>query len=188
MLRLPFEPESVLDVGANVGHWAKWARGNWPLARLTLIEANPGCMEALEATGEEFYIALVGRKPKRNVKFWSAEPTATGASAYKELTGIYEGVEPVLLEQHTLDDLLYDRSYDFAKLDTQGSELDIIEGSPRIFSGVKAILMEISIKPYNRGAPFGIEVFERMARLGFRLERRIDFCDSIQQGDYLFLR
>ena len=188
MLRLGFVPETVLDIGANVGEWTRAARGQWPDAAFLLIEANPGCKGHLHASGEDYLIALLGAQRKAAVPFYSLDPIATGASVYKELTGLYDKVEPVMLPQTTLDDLLPGRWFDFIKMDTQGSELDIIAGGREMFSKAKAVQMEISLKPYNKGAPIGDEVFRKMGRLGFAMVQQIDFCDSIQQGDYLFLR
>ena len=188
MFNLDFYPRRVLDIGANVGHWTAEARNYWPRADYLLIEANPGCFKSLMMTNEVFITALLGKEAKSDVPFYSLDKTATGASVYRELNSFYDDVEPILLNQVTLDDLLPDETFDLIKLDTQGSELDIIEGGKRIFGSASVVLMEISLKPYNLDAPCGDEVFDRMSELGFKLVERVDFQDSIQQGDYLFLR
>jgi hypothetical protein len=151
-----------------------------------MVEANPGCRNALLDSGEDFAICLLGSEPRPAVPFWTLDGTATGASAYKELTDFYDGVKPIFLKQKTLNDLLGGKRFDFIKMDTQGSELDIINGGWAVVSHCKALQLEISIRPYNRGAPYGKEVFDRLKDLGFVLVDCVNYCDAIDQGDYLF--
>ena len=80
------------------------------------------------------------------------------------------------------------------KLDVQGSELDVLRGWGPSLDKVEAIVMEISVVPYNAGAPLAQQVFTEMKALGFT------FCDVldelrhwgerryVMQFDGLFLR
>ena len=67
-----------------------------------------------------------------------------------------------------LDDLFEDDSvFDLIKIDTQGSELDIIIGGKNLCSHAQGILLEVSLEPYNDSAPLKDEVDIFMKDFGF---------------------
>jgi len=178
--------DSILDIGANIGEWTKHARTLWPDARYHLIEANPSCEAALQATGENYTIQLlgVGYHPKKS--FFSCGPNATGASVYCELTELYYGCEPILLEQCTLDDMSLGQ-FDLIKIDTQGSELDILRGGYETVDKAKAVLLEVTVIPFNQGAPLITEVVQYMIDIGFPRYEVVS-TNSVYQMDLMFLR
>jgi len=177
----------ILDVGANVGQWATDASERWPLASITMVEANPGCEPQLCKLGFPYRIALVGSEEKESVPFYKIGDSDTGASVYRELTDIYKDCRPTTLPQTTLDNLFPDWSFDLIKLDTQGSELDILRGADKLRSRAESILMEVSNSPYNDGAPLASDVIEYMHTIGF-----INWLDCgrnhVNQSDIIFWR
>ena len=178
-------PLTVLDIGANVGEWTEFHRILWPQAHFTLVEANPGCEGFLQ--GEDYRIALLGSEAKDSVPFYTLSETATGASVYRELTGLYEDVEPLWLPQTTLDELFPERAFELLKIDTQGSEMDILRGGERIVQEADCVILEVSYAPYNAGAPLEDEVRDYMAGLGFSCSRLAEY-EWVSQRDFLFKR
>jgi hypothetical protein len=85
-----------------------------------------------------------------------------------------------------------DDVFDFIKIDTQGSELDILRGGENICKKSKAILLEVSILPYNNGAPLYEEVIKFMEDYGYKPVDVIGtnrYPDgTIFQHDILFLK
>ena len=73
----------------------------------------------------------------------------------------------------TLDEFVADQGLsdvDLVKLDTQGSELDIIQGGRRTFAeDVVAATLEVEFKELYKGQPLFRDVDRRMAELGFVL-------------------
>ena len=68
-----------------------------------------------------------------------------------------------------MDDLLNkDSKYDLIKVDTQGSELDVIEGGKEICMKAKAMLLEVSNTEYNKDAPLSEEVINYMKDFKFK--------------------
>ena len=89
-----------------------------------------------------------------------------------------------------LDDLLNkDNKYDLIKVDTQGSELDVIEGGKEICSKAKAMLLEVSYTEYNKDAPLSEEVINYMKDFKFKPAAviGIQMNNGSYQEDILFL-
>jgi len=126
----------------------------------------------------------------------------------KELISRYPCLDVALPERivqvrtTTLDAITEARNWsrvDFVKMDVQGAELDIIQGGQRGFSGVLAVVAEISFSPVYLGQPLfgdisaaltsaGLE-FHRFVHLGgmARTTTRSDQA-QILWGDGLWLR
>jgi Methyltransferase FkbM domain len=80
----------------------------------------------------------------------------TGDSYYKETTKHYDDQGSIRLPCVTLDALVKEHDLplpNFIKLDTQGSELDILAGAESFLSSVDLIYTECPIVKYNHGAP-----------------------------------
>jgi hypothetical protein len=60
-----------------------------------------------------------------------------------------------------------DSEFDLIKIDTQGSELDIISGGRNLCSKAKGILLEVSLTQYNENSPLISEVHEFMHNFGY---------------------
>ena len=57
--------------------------------------------------------------------------------------------------------------YDLIKIDTQGSELDIIEGGINTFNNAKVVITEVSFDNYNEGGCTKDEILKKMSDLKF---------------------
>jgi hypothetical protein len=80
------------------------------------------------------------------------------------------------------------------KIDTQGSELLILEGATDFLTSKqpKYILLECSVIPYNEGAPNFTEVVEHMHKLKYVVKDILDVSynnqSQLMQTDVLFER
>ena len=61
----------------------------------------------------------------------------------------------------------YTATFDLVKLDTQGSEIDILNGGSHMIKNTTAIIVEVSHVEYNENAPLVDEVKEYMESIGF---------------------
>lgn len=149
---------TVYDVGAHKGRWAGQMQQLMPQARFILFEANSGHEQDLITTGFEYYIGVLSKPDVVEVSFFSREDDAgsTGGSIYKEKTPQYHDIEPVHRSARTLASVVAENRLpppDLVKLDTQGSELDVIAGGRELIAQAKYVLMELPVVEYNRGAP-----------------------------------
>lgn len=188
-----FAPYRILDIGANIGQFYKLAQNTYPEAFIFSIEASPECEEYLKELTPNYYIGLLA-KDDSQYNFYSRKdaPTGTGNSIYRELTHFYSDDKLEILEQTgiRLDDLFEeDSEFDLIKIDTQGSELDIITGGMNLCKKAKGILLEVSLTQYNEGAPLYQEVISFMENLGFKPVAILDEARNhgAHQQDILFI-
>ena len=166
-----FEPNSILDIGANVGQFYNEIKYIFPTAYYYLIEGSENCEPALETLNVDYTICLLSDTEKE-VNFYTRkyEPRCTGNSIYRENTSFYDD-DQILIEKKqtkTLSNLLNKQTFDLIKIDVQGSEIDIINGGLDIVKEAKGILMEVSLIEYNQNAPTKEFVYDYMNSLGFK--------------------
>lgn len=170
-----FTPQTILDVGAYHGDWSREVFNLWPQSQFYALEANQDCASFLATlpflTG--YSIALLGDKVRNNVAYYTTPfPITTGNSIYPEQTQFFSNPQVRRLPMTTLDLLLANLhlpNIDFIKIDTQGSELDIIKGGTKTLAQAHFVLLETSVLQYNLGAPSTEAVIAKMSTLGFQI-------------------
>lgn len=196
LIKKHINPASVLDIGANIGNWHNEARLHWLNAYFFLIEGNPACAEQLAMTGASMRIALLSDSEK-DVEFFTRKdaPSCTGSSYYRENTEFYADgkVEPHIMRTQRLDDVVDNQPFNLIKIDVQGAELDVFRGGPNTLASAQAVIIELSVVEYNKGAPLMDETIKFMEEHGFRVAEWLgDIVHPIErhviQRDALFLR
>jgi len=148
-----FNPKKILDIGANACETADIMRKCWPESEILLIEGNNSCESFFKEKNYDYQIKLLG-KENGTVNFYKTKwsPVCSGNSIYKEKNIVYND-DMLLVENlpiYKLDDVVKD-VYDLIKIDTQGSELDIILGGMNTFSKAKVIICEVALIDINIG-------------------------------------
>ena len=191
-------PKDVLDIGAHTGQFYKWAKSAWPYCNVFMIEANPLHQNTLlnltANTKDEYMISALGDK-EREVTFYtrSDKPHTEGNSYYKEANywDIPQLVQEETLTLKKLDDIFdEEKVFDLVKMDTQGSELDILKGGKKLITKATAVILEVAYIEYNLGAPTSDEVIKHMNNIGFEEIMSIGEHyegEEISQKDLLFL-
>jgi len=188
-----FTPYRILDIGANIGQFHKEVSEFFRDSYIFSIEADENCEESLKQLTDNYYIGLLAKDDSEyNYYTRKDAPGATGNSIYKELTHFYSDDKLNIIKKQgiKLDDLFEDESeFDLIKIDTQGSELDIISGGKNLCSKAKGILLEVSLTQYNENAPLYDEVIQFMNNFGFI---KTDILDEARnhgsyQQDILFI-
>jgi FkbM family methyltransferase len=181
--------KSVLDIGANVGNWSSYIKQELPYMEIFCIEANPACEKFLIEKNLNYNIACLSDTNK-NIKFY-IDPTtqvSTGCSYYLENTKYFIDESYIILETKKLDHTI-SNFYEYIKLDTQGSEIDIIKGGKNVISNAKYIHIETSIIEYNKNAPLKEEVFQFLKDLNFKPLYLVEnhYMDgNLIQEDFIF--
>ena len=180
----------VFDIGAHKGDWTKKIKSEIPSVNAFMFEANPIHENDLKSIGCYYHIGILSDSEK-TADFYACG--GTGDSLYQESTNVYQNVIPTKERCHTLDTLIQQEGLpqpDFIKLDTQGSELDILNGASKSLEHAKALLLECPIYPYNAGAPSMKEYIDFLLQRGFYPSRCTEIHDMagvFGQVDIIFL-
>jgi FkbM family methyltransferase len=178
-----FTPQSYLDIGVCKGHAISFILEQLPsLTKIEMIEANELHRPDLEKISKQFNIPFhieVLSDEIKEVTFYldgrGADSTGPGNSYYLEDTSHYLNTPSEVRITNKLDSI-YDDTFifDLIKMDTQGSELDIIKGGKNLISRTKAIILEENEFCYNIGAALHSEIKEYMQSIGFVLAELLD--------------
>jgi FkbM family methyltransferase len=176
---------TIFDIGAHTGSWAREVMKIFPKAKLHAFEATMELADKL--TDLSANIVLLGDTCKEVGFFRNMVGLHTGNSIYLEKT-IYFSPETAIIEQRNmvrLDDYMKEHSLpipDLIKLDTQGSELDILKGAPNLLGVSKYIIIETALHVYNQGSPMIEEVILFMRSYGYDI---IDIVELHKMNGYL---
>jgi len=190
-------PNAILDIGAHTGQFHSWSKRVWPDVGVFMIEANPLHESHLDKlammNGDNYLIAALGDE-EREVTFYtrSDKPHTEGNSYYKEANywDIPQLVQESKIKLKKLDNIFEDEAtFELIKIDTQGSELDILKGGKELVKRALAVVLEVSLIEYNEGAPSAEETINYMNKIGF--EERMSIGEhydgeTIVQKDILF--
>ena len=166
---------TVLDLGANVGAFARWARQKWPLCRVTSFEPHPGA--------REYFV-------RNCLQYTELVPKALSASA-PEPAILHEGTDWGMnslftdLDQRVQDgralkvETMHPRDLppcDVLKIDAEGVERDILEHYPHL-QKVGILLFEWHREKDRRACEFMAE------RVGLRLfvAHQAMACQGVQR-------
>jgi len=195
---MDINPNAILDIGAHTGQFHSWSKRVWPDVGVFMIEANPLHESHLDKlammNGDNYLIAALGDE-EREVTFYtrSDKPHTEGNSYYKEANywDIPQLVQESKIKLKKLDNIFEDEAtFELIKIDTQGSELDILKGGTNLVSRAKAVVLEVSLIEYNEGAPTAKETIDYMLEIGFEEKMSIGEHydgETIVQKDLLFI-
>ena len=182
--------KSVLDIGANVGDWANYIRHYIPDIRMLSIEANPECERYLKEKNLNYKMMCLSDCSKQ-IKFY-IDPNSnisTGCSYYLENTNHFKDKKYIIMNTQTLDSVV-DESYEYVKMDTQGSEIDIFKGGMEVINRCRFLQVETSSIEYNFESPLKDSVIATLLQCGFELVENVEnhYMDSkLIQEDFIFI-
>jgi FkbM family methyltransferase len=187
-----FSPRIVYDIGAHHGLWSKMTSGIFPEAAFYLFEANENHLPFLQRQSFPYFIHLLGDQDKR-VIFYSID--GTGDSIFCENTSYYQRTKMKEKQMTPLSSVVKAQKLpppDLIKMDVQGSEKCILQGSREIVCLAEMIIIETKVLEYNRDAPLLSEMVALMHELGFQpidiLEVHYLPTGELNEIDFLFAK
>lgn len=142
----------VYDIGGHKGEFSKVVKKYYPKSKIHLFEPNTQHNKTMSKYGEVHNITLWREDGRKN--FYSIGES--GDSIYQEYSLLYKSVVPKEVPVFSLDKYVKDNGLeypDLIKLDTQGSELDILAGGLECLSKATIIIVECPLVMYNINAP-----------------------------------
>lgn len=189
-----FTPKSILDIGCNVGQFYWICRSLWSdELNYFMVDGNESLEEDLKKINIPYKISILSDSV-REVEWFSnsKNPRCTGESYYRENTPHYNDSNVIIRKKmtETLSNIFNnDQVFDLIKIDTQGSEIDVMKGGIELCKKAKFIILEVALWEYNLNAPQDNEVSKFMEEIGFKELRRIgnhNYENKIIQQDIIY--
>jgi FkbM family methyltransferase len=182
-IKCEYTVRGVLDIGANNGQWSLDLKHflvhlQQQETRFFLMEGNEAHTESLSKSGFPFHIGLVADVEKDVTYYLRPDVTQgsnTGNSMFKEVGWGEETA--VHTRALTVDKVLLASGsgpFNFMKIDVQGAEVLVLNGSKETLKHVDVIATEASIQNYNAGGTTFYELHHTMNLLGFAMYDVID--------------
>jgi len=183
----------IYDIGAFKGEWSYFLnKTSLKDKEFFLFEANEENKEYLKKLNFKYFIEVLSNKEK-NVEFYSQ--VSTGDSYFIEQTSVYKNdSKPKLKKTNTIDNVIKNNNLplpNLIKIDTQGSELDILRGAKESVSNCSLIYLECPIIEYNLNSPNLNNYIEYLNSIDFI---PYDICENhkidniLIQIDILFIK
>ena len=159
--------ENIVDGGCHEGLWTKKFKEIYPDSNYYLIDAQDIFKDNLNELGTFYHTALGQNDEERDFYFATDKNKATGSSLYEENSNMTFNKEKVKTQK--LSTILPNKIYDVIKLDLQGAELEVIEGSLELFQTTKWVQLECPVYNNNKGAPLFEHYINYMANCNFKV-------------------
>ncbi|MFL1463418.1 FkbM family methyltransferase [Roseococcus sp. DSY-14] len=172
----------VLDVGANVGGYARFVRELAPRARLIAFEPHPRTFAALRAVAErdgfEAIHAAMSDAPGTTTLYdFPDNDGSTQASLDPNVIFLHGGQQPVAhpVECLTLDGFAEARGIErihLLKIDTEGFDLNVMRGARRLLAERRIGLIQFEFIGSNIARKVSVRDFlEVLAEPGYEVAR-----------------
>lgn len=197
LARLGLRPGTVLDVGANIGQFAVSAAKHFPDAVVHSYEPVPECFARLtKNTGSLSNVhvhpmALGDRAGELQFNVNSHTHSSSAlplTDEHKKAFPFAKETKSITVPVGTLDREF--RCQDLVgpvllKLDVQGYEAAVLEGSRGILPCVDYVLLETSFVPLYEGEKTFQQTLDFLDSLGFDFEQPVGFLNEPVSGKYL---
>jgi FkbM family methyltransferase len=183
----------VYDIGAYKGEWSNfYKKTSLTNSKFILFEANNEHKNELEKKGFQYFTVVLSDK-NHLVKFYNNR-NSTGDSYYKENTHHHKNLQSREIFAYTLDHIVKQNNLpapNLVKIDTQGSEIDILKGSLNTIKTCNLIYLECPISKFNQNQLNINDYIDYLNQIGFIPQ---DICEIhffhkfMVQVDILFIR
>jgi len=187
--RLMPEKPVVVDVGANLGQFNFFCRHYLGSHRVMSVEPIPSCFRLLELnSGVQSDCINIAVAPMAGEIYLHVARDSQLSSVIRDDGGDYG--EPITVASLPLDSLLEERCVeriDLLKIDTEGSEMDVLRSGERVLGRCDAVLVEMSVFRKSSGNLFSAGTY--LEQRGFRLRELIfDRTRSPKDVDGVFTK
>lgn len=199
--------DCVLDVGANVGQYAKSIRDLGYSKKIVSFEPLSTAYSNLKAASKKDSLWEIAPRAAIGNVDGEIELKISGNSegssvldildSHLEVTPNFATCGSEVVKLSKLDTIapsyIDDANSIYLKIDVQGFEWQVLEGASQILPKVKGIQIELSLIPLYQDQPLWNQSLEKMERLGYELYTLNPFFFDMTTGrllqmDGIFLR
>lgn len=175
----PLDIKTIIDIGANDGHYAEDMRQHFPQASIYSFEPLPDCYQTLnkamagDANFKSYNIALGDKDGSATIARSSFHPSSSllpMATLHKKLYPKSAGATPEQITIKRLDDIIDPQSLAkniLIKMDVQGFEDKVIAGGARLIKEAAVVIIETSFVTLYENQPLFDDIYRLMVDLGF---------------------
>ena len=163
-------PRIIIDCGCAVGDWSEVARGIFPdppIYAFDVISYEGTAVKLPKINNLYFNVSALGSKDGEKRTFFLNKNVPLQASYFQDLC--VQNAEEMIVTTRTLNSWFKSPPElpTLIKLDTQGSELEILEGASNLLPQTEVIILEVSTISGNVGGPEFRDVVEYLWAKGF---------------------
>jgi FkbM family methyltransferase len=148
--------KSILDVGANKGHWSLMAKTVFPHAKFLLIEPQlemEAALQSICSQNPQMQFVLAGAGPENTEMVLTIWKDLLGSSLLPppeqalQISGQQRTI-PIV----TIDSLLQQMQFplpELVKMDIQGFELEALKGATTLIGFTEVFILEVSLIPFD---------------------------------------
>ncbi|MAS04771.1 MAG: hypothetical protein CL534_08780 [Ahrensia sp.] len=198
--------QSVLDIGANYGHFTlAAAKAVGPNGNVVSFEPNPKAYARLLVHLDLNRLSWVTAKnaglSDRAGRMKLSIPQVNSGEATFGLTR-YEDVSTIDVPVYTVDEFLGDKKFDFIKIDVEGFEMHVLRGAKRIIERDRPLILTEVVGRHLESAGQNpgnlLQFFESLNYQGYRMglrgvgaKQRLHLEENTgtieQDGDYIWV-
>lgn len=171
---LGFSPDIAIDVGAAIGTWEIY--NIFPNTHHILIEPLEEFKEKLQEVVEQLHSAeyILGAASINSGEIEiNVHPDLVGSSIYLEkehsdVNGVPRTIPSITLDSIFEDKNLFNKGENYLiKIDTQGSEIDVLKGANKVLQNTECIILETTLFETFVGGYSFFDVITFMKNKGF---------------------
>jgi len=193
---------TIVDLGANVGQFARAASSAFPEATIYSVEPNPDVVALLrsnlaDVSRVNVIATAVGDVDGETEFHCSSQSQTSSILRRNALNGDTSGADSdtrtIVVPVQRLDSIFKDvklASPALLKLDLQGYELAALKGAERVLQQFDYVIVEAVFEEFYVGEPHFEDIWEYLRAAGFSMLRPMAYLrdrhGAISQTDILF--
>ncbi|AZB24432.1 FkbM family methyltransferase [Chryseobacterium bernardetii] len=171
---LNFQPNFIVDIGANTGTWTREALKQFPDSSYLLIEPqeklSANFHDLLQNPKIKYLPVGVGNK-NDILKFTIVDRDDSCSFIYSEEEAARMGYEQIEVPIKTLSSIIKENNFDYpdiVKIDAEGLDLEVIDGASDLFGKTEVFMVEagVQVKVYKNTL---LRLVNKMDEVGYEL-------------------
>ena len=184
-----------IDVGSNKGQFALLLRKYFSKAKIYSFEPQLNLIKIQKKilNNTKFFNLSLGDKSKKSIlNITRRKDSSSLLEPIKKKRGIYKIENTIPTKIEKLDNIikLYKKKINLLKIDVQGYEYKVLQGSKNNLKKINFIIIELSSKPNYKNQASKNKIINFLKQRNFKLKKIYNkgYIGDLWQADFLFER